>query len=75
MNWDGALCASIVGMLPLGVRNKFVQEATVAKHELEQRCGHLFCTLTGLHQCLVVGQKSRSLRRGRSSCWLSVTLD
>ena len=36
MNWDGLLCASIVGMLPVGVRDNFVQEATVAEHELEQ---------------------------------------
>ena len=36
MKWDGLLCASIVGMLPVGVRDNFVQEATVAEHELEQ---------------------------------------
>ena len=36
MNWDDLLCASIVGMLPLGVLDNFVQEATVAEHELEQ---------------------------------------
>ena len=35
MNWDGLLCASIVGMLPFGVRDNFVQEATIAEHELE----------------------------------------
>ena len=36
MNWDGLLFASIVSLLPLGVRDNFVQEATVAEHELEQ---------------------------------------
>ena len=36
MNWDGLLCASIVSKLPAGLHHNFVQEATVAEHELEQ---------------------------------------
>ena len=40
-NWNGLLCASIVGMLPMGVRDVFVQ-AAVAVEELEQDVRSLF---------------------------------
>ena len=33
------MCASIVGMLPIGVRDVFLQEAAVAEEELEHTLG------------------------------------
>ena len=61
-NWNGLLCASIARMLPMEVRDVFVQEAAVAEEELEQEVrSFVFCTLTGLHRCPVVGQKSQLL--------------